>query len=234
MPEHNKKHDTGQDTQSVASTDPLMSTQESKLKAPDIVPLRKEFFWQIPGDVPGAKRVWPGLVSTQRISDTTSEPDSSSSNQAKGNVASITLEKNAEPANPVKLNKTRSGSNAFRFRWLGLLLIMALAVFGYNSIFDSSEPPVAVATVNHASQSIAVEAVASEINTAKQQSTTSAPTLQNSPRYITHVVVKGDTLWDLAKKYVDDPFRYPELAALSNIKDPHWIYPGDIIRIQIS
>jgi chemotaxis signal transduction protein len=46
-----------------------------------------------------------------------------------------------------------------------------------------------------------------------------------------HIVVRGDTLWDIAAHYLGDPFRYPELAELSRIKDPHWIYPGDVIRI---
>jgi purine-binding chemotaxis protein CheW len=46
-----------------------------------------------------------------------------------------------------------------------------------------------------------------------------------------HIVVRGDTLWDIAKHFLGDPFRYPELAKLSHINDPHWIYPGDVIRI---
>ncbi len=52
------------------------------------------------------------------------------------------------------------------------------------------------------------------------------------PKVITHVVVEGDTLWDIAERYVKDPFRYPELARYSNIKNPDLIYPGDIVRIQ--
>ncbi|MBU0483155.1 MAG: chemotaxis protein CheW [Proteobacteria bacterium] len=48
---------------------------------------------------------------------------------------------------------------------------------------------------------------------------------------ITHLVVKNDTLWDIADKYLGNPLKYAELARLSRIKDPHWIYPGDIIRI---
>jgi len=49
----------------------------------------------------------------------------------------------------------------------------------------------------------------------------------------THVVVRGDTLWDIAKKHVGDPYRYPELAEFSNIRNPDLIYPGDIVRIEL-
>lgn len=48
---------------------------------------------------------------------------------------------------------------------------------------------------------------------------------------IMHIVVEGDTLWDIAARYLGDPFRYPELAKLSRINDPDLIYPGDLIRI---
>ncbi len=52
-------------------------------------------------------------------------------------------------------------------------------------------------------------------------------------REIVHVVVRGDTLWDIAARYVHDPFRYPELARLSRIRDPDRIYPGDRVRILV-
>jgi nucleoid-associated protein YgaU/chemotaxis signal transduction protein len=57
---------------------------------------------------------------------------------------------------------------------------------------------------------------------------------QSQPGYreFVHIVVKGDTLWDIAKKYLKDPFRYPELARLSEIKNPDLIYPGDTVRIR--
>jgi nucleoid-associated protein YgaU len=48
---------------------------------------------------------------------------------------------------------------------------------------------------------------------------------------ITHRVIPGDTLWDIAEHYLGDPFQYPELARLSQIRNPDLIYPGDIIRI---
>lgn len=50
-------------------------------------------------------------------------------------------------------------------------------------------------------------------------------------RRIEHVVVRGDTLWDIAGRYLENPFRYPELARLSRIRDPDLIYPGDRVVI---
>ena len=48
---------------------------------------------------------------------------------------------------------------------------------------------------------------------------------------VIHIVVKGDTLWAIAEHYVKDPYRYPELARLSKIKNPDRIYPGNRVRI---
>ncbi len=43
----------------------------------------------------------------------------------------------------------------------------------------------------------------------------------------THVVKKGDTLWDIAGIYYQNPFLWPYIwrANLTKINDPHWIYP---------
>jgi hypothetical protein len=47
-----------------------------------------------------------------------------------------------------------------------------------------------------------------------------------------HIVQKGDTLWSLCSRYFADPWRWPQLwASNPSITNPHWIFPGDVIRL---
>jgi hypothetical protein len=46
-----------------------------------------------------------------------------------------------------------------------------------------------------------------------------------------YIVVPGDTLWSIAQRYTDSPWRWSELWSLNKdeIKNPHRIYPGNVI-----
>jgi len=48
-----------------------------------------------------------------------------------------------------------------------------------------------------------------------------------------HVVRKGDTLWDLCDSYYSNPWGWPKVWSYNpQIVNPHWIYPGDQIRMR--
>jgi nucleoid-associated protein YgaU/chemotaxis signal transduction protein len=59
-------------------------------------------------------------------------------------------------------------------------------------------------------------------------------TAQLTSRRLQHIVVKGDTLWSITERYINKPWRYPEIARLSNIDNPHLIYPGQRVIIVLN
>jgi hypothetical protein len=51
-----------------------------------------------------------------------------------------------------------------------------------------------------------------------------------------YVVVKGDTLWGISKRYLKSPWRWPDLWGMNKdeVKNPHLIFPGNVLILDLS
>lgn len=56
------------------------------------------------------------------------------------------------------------------------------------------------------------------------------PQEEEKPSYITYTVKKGDTLWDIAKKYLGSGSRWKEIYNLSGLTS-QTIYAGQKLKI---
>jgi hypothetical protein len=48
-----------------------------------------------------------------------------------------------------------------------------------------------------------------------------------------HEVRRGETLWELSARYLRNPYRWSDIYDLNRdvVQDPHWIYPGERLRM---
>jgi hypothetical protein len=62
-----------------------------------------------------------------------------------------------------------------------------------------------------------------------------ADTVKLNPDYPDeYVVKKGDTLWDISARFLQEPWYWPTIwQGNPQITDPHLIYPGDIVSLSI-
>ena len=67
-------------------------------------------------------------------------------------------------------------------------------------------------------------------------STVQAQEIQLNPDHPdSYVVVKGDTLWDISGRFLQEPWRWPEIWEINpQIENPHLIYPGDVVSLRFT
>ena len=49
---------------------------------------------------------------------------------------------------------------------------------------------------------------------------------------VIYVVQTGDTLWDIAQRFMNSPYYWPKIWERNPfVLNPHWIYPGDVLNL---
>lgn len=72
-------------------------------------------------------------------------------------------------------------------------------------------------------------------NTAQQVAQAGVPLSELAPNAPdSHIVKRGDTLWDISKLFLKSPWRWPELWGMNmeQIRNPHLIYPGQVLVLE--
>ena len=100
-------------------------------------------------------------------------------------------------------------------RRLGVLTLIGLAIAGAGALAAADRPPQQLHLVG-------------DHWTAWDPPTTFPDDAQ------VHIIERGDTLWDLAGRFLGNPYLWPQLWENNQyILDAHWIYPGDPLVVGV-
>jgi LysM repeat protein len=89
-----------------------------------------------------------------------------------------------------------------------------------------------LATTGGVAQAADYPVTEAQRSTAQQVAQAGVPLSELAPNAPdSHTVVRGDTLWDLSKLFLNSPWRWPELWGMNQeqIRNPHLIYPGQVL-----
>ncbi|MDH5301967.1 MAG: LysM peptidoglycan-binding domain-containing protein [Gammaproteobacteria bacterium] len=182
----------------------------------------------VPAAVPHSAKV-VRLPPAQQVRVGTRVGEPSVAESASGSVVTFpTVERSPEPVevvSPQPMTEVRRAGSGRRLAIWTASMLASLAVIGGGAAWmTASAPNQAVPgqrlVIDTPSLRIQVQAKADQLSL-----------VQEGAADVTHRVTSGDTLWGIAARYLGDPYQFPALVEVNDIKNPDLIYPGEVVKI---